>query len=90
MKKVLDILKDASAEQRSRVKEAVQAAMQDGSLQVEFLLKEKNSKILQLEQARHKAPTHLANDGHWNAFGHRTVAAAIARMVREQRLLQSR
>ena len=54
MKKVLDILKDASAEQRSRVKEAVQAAMQDGSLQVEFLLKEKNSKILQLEQDRHK------------------------------------
>ena len=43
-----------------------------------------------LEQARQKAPTHLANDGHWNAFGHRTVAAAIARMVREQQLLRSR
>tara|TARA_B100000780_G_scaffold267317_1_gene224274 strand:+ start:468 stop:584 length:117 start_codon:yes stop_codon:yes gene_type:complete len=35
MKKVVGLLKDAGVEQRSRVKEAVQTAMQDGSLQVE-------------------------------------------------------
>ena len=34
MKKVVGLIKDAGVEQRSRVKEAVQTAMQDGSLQV--------------------------------------------------------
>ena len=36
MKKVVGLIKDASVEQRSRVKEAVQTAMQDGTLQVEY------------------------------------------------------
>jgi hypothetical protein len=35
MKKVVGILKEAGVEQRSRVKEAVQTALQDGSLQAE-------------------------------------------------------
>ena len=33
MKKVVGLLKEAGVEQRSRVKEAVQTALQDGSLQ---------------------------------------------------------
>ena len=37
MKKVVGLIKDASVEQRSRVKEAVQTAMQDGSLEVEYV-----------------------------------------------------
>ena len=37
MKKVVGLIKDVSVEQRSRVKEAVQTAMQDGSLQVEYV-----------------------------------------------------
>ena len=60
MKRVLDLLKDASIEQRSRVKEAVQTSLQDGSLQVEYVVKEKNAKILQLEQERHRLKDRLA------------------------------
>ena len=54
MKRVMEILKDVSSEQRGRVKEAVQTALQDGSLQVEFVVKEKNQRILALELDRHK------------------------------------
>ena len=60
MKRVLDGLKDASVEQRSRVKEAVQTALQDGSLQVEYVVKEKNARIVQLEQERHLLKGKLA------------------------------
>ena len=39
MKKVVGLLKEAGVEQRSRVKEAVQTALQDGSLQASVELR---------------------------------------------------
>ena len=46
LKKVLDKVKDATVEQRERAKEIVQSALNDGHLEVEFAIKEKNRRLL--------------------------------------------
>ena len=52
LRKSLSSLNDATQEQRSRVQEAVQLALRDGSLEVEFKIKEKNRRILELEEEK--------------------------------------
>ena len=42
----------ALSEQRSRVAEALQHALHDGGLEVEFALREKNRRLLALEEER--------------------------------------
>ena len=51
---VLSRVKDLAQEQRTRVREVVQEAMQDGTLQVQFAIKEKNRMILKLEEDRRR------------------------------------
>ena len=47
-KRVLGVLSDATSEQRAKVQEALQQTLRDGSLEIEFTIKEKNRKILAL------------------------------------------
>ena len=50
LRKSLDRVADVTREQQSRVQEAVQGALRDGSLEWEFRIKEKNRMILTLEE----------------------------------------
>lgn len=81
---VLRSLKDVSERERERIREALQTALADGSLAVEFAIKEKNSRILSLEAERRRlrsesAAQALAIEKLHAAVRAREEEAAVAR-----------
>ena len=58
--RVMRAMGDVTQEQRVRVTEALQGALQDGSLEVEFAIKEKNRRLLVLEEERREMKDEMA------------------------------
>ena len=54
LRRVMGAVKDLSERERDRIREAVQAALNDGSMNIEFLVKEKNQRILHLEDEKRR------------------------------------
>ena len=86
----MSALKDASSEQRSRVKEIVQSSLNDGALKVEFAIKEKNRRILVLEDERRGHASELAALSRSLAAAQATLRAAMALLQRLLDILDER
>ena len=91
MKAIFNVLTDVTQEQRSRVQEALQTAIGDGSeLAIEFAIKDKNRRILELEEERKGLRERLAKGERALATVQAGTRSRVKELLDQRQVLQDR